>query len=614
MSEWATSYNSRSVSPAQIAAIFVKPPEFEDILKFENMVLVGPRGTGKTTILKLMTPTGLHHWFRRSDVAKSRLDYIPIYIPADTLWKGEAKAIDSRPGLDGYGDVIQNGIFVDYCLYETIASLEDAKNVARFYETSTSPGWTVNIDRDQEALIAENCSRFWKLNRVESSFLGLKLSLLTRMNLFSSFVNSFTPPPLENLFTLPRLSLLSMFRGFFDIVEAVTGRCRWSINFDEMEIAPESVLKMLYENLRSFDQRAVLKFSLFPYGDFLSSSPSKDDGLDSGALRVAPIEGQDFRAVRLSGKFRSEKYDFADSLVKGICQAQGISFGEFTDYVNKSDEMPTYRVQGGSRTYRHFAHLFSSLSRKDSGFRKYIRDNDINVDNLRSYDENKMASLVRKVAPVVEFRDRYLRDKQGAGSSAVRRARKGYGYYHGYQQILRITESNPRAVNFYVNDLISALKANRQSQTVQNLIIAKNVDRFRAMVATQVVSTEGPVTGSRNALSVTDSLGKNLSRIVLGNRFLTEPPLSYQIVDMDAETLKIIGIAVNTGALIVDSGPNDQSLVVDLKGVRLRVSYQMAPFYPLPTITGQMLKIQRLPTKAEDSDQPDLIGWQFNEV
>jgi|ACQI01.1.fsa_nt_gi predicted AAA+ superfamily ATPase len=95
MSETPAAFNARNSDPKQIAQSFVKPDDFEKILEFQSKVLVGPRGIGKTTILKLLTPSGLYELQKRSDFKHLNLDHVPLYIPADTLWKGEASAFEN---------------------------------------------------------------------------------------------------------------------------------------------------------------------------------------------------------------------------------------------------------------------------------------------------------------------------------------------------------------------------------------------------------------------------------------------------------------------------------------------------------------------------------------
>jgi hypothetical protein len=613
MTEWSSSYNARSISPERIASLFVKPNGFDDILTFQNLVLVGPRGTGKTTILKLVTPTGLFHWSRRPDVTLPEIDYVPIYIPSDTTWKGESTLAEERYGSTQIAHLIQNGIFVNYCLYQIVTAIEDACNIAARFADADRPRWCLKITREQEGHIANDLSRFWELSDCDYSFLGLKLSLLKRMNAFSSFVNSLELPPIDKLHSLPSLQLLPMIRGFADVIEARTGHSRWSLNFDEMEIAPARVLRLLYESLRSFDQRVVFKFSLFPFLDFLSPERLYEIDRDGQRQRNAPVEGQDYKAIRLSGRFRAERSAFSEEIVKGICERSAVPYNTFIAYVDHSNDAKLHRNRRGTSLSRNYQWLFKSLSQKDPSFRKYLDESGVNLSNISSFDENKMAALIRKVAPLADFRDRHLRDRPTHGKRTTLRARKGYGYYHGFQQMLRISEGNPRALNFYVNDLIAAYKEARDSQTAQNTIIPKNVDRFRAMVATQVIPAHLLRSQAFNALGIVDLLARNLTRTTLGYRFHTEPPLSYQLGMLDDVTMGIIGIAVNTGALIVDSGPNDQSLIMDLHGVRVRVSHQLAPFYPLPTITGQFIIINKPPSVGDGEDQPDLLAWQTDE-
>ena len=603
MNEWSSSYNARNIKPADIARLFIQPPAFGDILRFGNSVLVGPRGSGKTTILKLITPSGLHEWLKRDDVGPTNIDYVPLYIPADTLWKGEANSIADDSFSEVEAAKIQNGLFVDYTLYEIVKAIQDSARIAQYYDNNTRPYWCISISRDCEAVLSSRLSDFWQVDKVQNSLLGLKLALLGRQNMYYSVVNSVKDDQRVCLETLPDLSLLAMVRGFFDIMEELFDKNRWSINFDEMEIAPAYLLRSLYENLRSFDQRAALKFSLFPFMDFMNIKKSADQ------TKNAPVEGQDFHTFILGGKFRKEKYEFSKKLMKNICRINQVPWLEFVDYMNKSDELREGRSVRGRGLIRNYEAIFKSLSQKDPTFRSHLSKNEIAIKGISKLDEKQKAAKVRKIAPLADFRDRHLRDRRASGQSqAAQRSRKGYAYYHGFEQLLRLTESNPRAIHFYVNDLIGFMRRGVQSQAAQNAVIPSNVDRFRAMVATQIVPAETLRRSIKNPLEVVDLLGKHLSNALLKRRFVSEPVLSYEIGErMDGASLEMIGIAVNTGALIVDAGPSQKFLVLDLRGMRIRVSHQIAPYFPLPTLTGQMVTIAKLP--AAPAEQADLLSW-----
>ena len=190
--DWSSSYNARNSTPEQVASSFVKPRDFESITNFQSKVLVGPRGIGKTTIFKLLTPSGIHHVRSRHGFEGLSLDHVPLYIPSDTLWKGEASSFEAMlsDGASSFStqqiQLIQNALFVDYSLYEVISSLQDCSEVAHSYYSGKELEWCFEISSEIEGKICSLCAEAWDLPTKPKSFLGLRLALLRRQNIYSS--------------------------------------------------------------------------------------------------------------------------------------------------------------------------------------------------------------------------------------------------------------------------------------------------------------------------------------------------------------------------------------------------------------------------------------------
>ncbi len=595
-------YNARNSDPRQIAQSFVKPDDFEKILEYQSKVLVGPRGIGKTTILKLLTPTGLHELRKRPEFENLDLDHVPLYIPADTLWKGEASAFENMQSL-GRSDIksetiqfVQHALFVDYCLYEVIASIQDAAEIATKYDEEL-PKWCFKVSREVEANICQECSAFWELPSRPKSFLGLKLALLKRQNSYSAMINSLDDPDFSDINHEEPRNLFIMLTGFFEIMQEFTGVKKWALHFDEMEIAPQSILNEIYQRLRSFDSRAVIKFSLFPYIDFV-----KEDG----SSRSGPQEGHDFETITLSGKFKNETYSFASELISKICDSRDVNLDSFKKYVNSAADQHTLQFKDNGHRIRRYKEIFRSLSEKDHTFASYLKDNNIIISEISNYTEKNKAPLVRKLGGVSEFRYHYL--KSFKGGKGIKASRKSYHYFNSFDQILKLTEQNPRAIHFYCDDIINCMNANRPSQGALKDVIKKNVNRFRALVATQIVPFD-PSYNKRmsHALDVVDILGEGLYTQLITKTFSPEPQLAFKIAQsMGDYSLRILGIAVNSGAIILDES-NQRGLHLDLQGLRFRISYQLSPWYPLPTQTGSERKISHL-----EFHQPEAQNALFN--
>ncbi|UOA27126.1 hypothetical protein DSM107133_01837 [Pseudosulfitobacter sp. DSM 107133] len=609
-----SSFNARNASPRQIAETFVVPDYFEQVAGFHNLVLVGPRGLGKTTIMKALTASGLFFLHQRPDLkdrlSKIDFNFIPIYIPAETIWRGNAQSISGALEVDYERDHVLNGLFVDHCLHQLVASFEDAISESDAEANDTLFPWSVQISEQEEKFISNECSKFWGLRRAQNSFVGLKLALLQRSNQYRSAISSLpNKQALDAVMQMESLDFLLMLKGFFNIVGSLRGELRWSICFDEMEIAPKRVLAQLYENLRSFDQRAVLKFSLFPYIDFYSLKERV------AAQENGPVEGQDYHSIILANKFANADYTLSKKLISNECLAAGTTSTDFAEYLNSSTS-----IHKGTRKFsasgfeRNFVEIHTmAVQAGDTSYVTYMSKNGVSKagDINKIKGEKKRAQLIRKPLPIAEIRSYYLvKGGHTSGWASRRTSAKGYGYYHGFDQILALTEGNPRAIKYYVGDLLKSFLAKENPAVAQNRAISRNVDRFRALISAHTYSTEALESQIHSILELVDKLGDALSENLLGQNFQPEPALSYVVRNLKPELKEPLALAINSGALVVDQLSGSKQLIFDLEEHRFRISHRLAPFYKLPTITGQSRTLSGLPeTKISYAEQPDLLNW-----
>jgi len=614
-----SSFNARNATPQQIAETFVVPEYFEQVAAYNNLVLVGPRGLGKTTIMKVLTASGLRFLHQRPDLngLLSRMDfnYIPIYVPAESIWRGNAQSITGALGEEHERDHVLNGLFVDHCLHQLVTSFEDAIVHSEPDQPAEQCPWMISLSESDEKLICNECSAFWGLPRMQNSFVGLKLSLLQRSNEYRASISSLPDrTALDRVLSYQKHDFLLMLKGFFDVVGSIREGIRWSVCFDEMEIAPKRVLAQLYENLRSFDQRAVLKFSLFPYIDFYSLEQRKS------ASERGPVDGQDFHTVILANKFANPDYNLARQLVSNECAAAGTSLADLSTYLNSSTSINRgtrkFTGRGFERNYVAIHEMAGQAG--DKSYIDYMKKNGIqkagDLDGV--IGEKKRAQLIRKTAPIAEIRSYYLvKGGKNADSNSRRTSSKGFGYYHGFDQILCLTEGNPRAIKYYVTDLLRSFDRQENSAVAQNRAISRNVDRFRALVSAHTFSIKVVNEQTHAPLQLVDILGDALSEVLLGPQFQPEPALSYEVKGLNSRLNDALVLAINSGALIVDQTSGGKQLIFDLEGCRFRLSHRLAPFYKLPTITGQPRKLAGLPKTTGTYDtQPDLLSWAKNDV
>src|SRR6185369_5592218 len=91
--------NARFLSPEEVAQLFVPLPAFSRLVREGHCVLLGPRGCGKTTLLKMLTGRALKYW-KTSERSRAYADsfsfpdYESIYIPADMRWLREMEGLN----------------------------------------------------------------------------------------------------------------------------------------------------------------------------------------------------------------------------------------------------------------------------------------------------------------------------------------------------------------------------------------------------------------------------------------------------------------------------------------------------------------------------------------
>ena len=54
------SFNARNYTPAQVAATFIPNDDYRLLWRNEHTVVLGPRGSGKTTLFKMLTVQALY--------------------------------------------------------------------------------------------------------------------------------------------------------------------------------------------------------------------------------------------------------------------------------------------------------------------------------------------------------------------------------------------------------------------------------------------------------------------------------------------------------------------------------------------------------------------------
>ena len=86
-------FNAKYLPPEKIAETFIPPQQYEVLQRVGHTMLVGPRGTGKTTLLKMLLPRALASWrHERAAETRARVAFTGVLISTDLTWRGQLDA------------------------------------------------------------------------------------------------------------------------------------------------------------------------------------------------------------------------------------------------------------------------------------------------------------------------------------------------------------------------------------------------------------------------------------------------------------------------------------------------------------------------------------------
>ena len=81
-------FNARSLSTEDLCSSFIVSKHYHELAALNNAVMVGPRGSGKTTLMRMLQVQSLEIW-EHPDASniRSNIGFSGVFIPTDRVWK-----------------------------------------------------------------------------------------------------------------------------------------------------------------------------------------------------------------------------------------------------------------------------------------------------------------------------------------------------------------------------------------------------------------------------------------------------------------------------------------------------------------------------------------------
>lgn len=561
-----SAFNARWLDPEDVARSFVPTWHYGNLVRHQHSLLMGPRGCGKTTLLKMLTRRAQRVWRNERKTDKVGEESIPLpnfealYIPSDVRWSAELEAVSREVELlPTQAERLQRSFVSLSCLIEATRVFQDILD-----------------ERDEEpTALLKALIKHFDLGPTVPTFAEVRLKLQSWAEQLNSFLVRRDSASLIR--TLDRFNpaltghaLDTLIRACSVYEEYVTHgpSLRWALCFDELEIAPAWLQTELFASLRSTDQRYLLKLTWSP--------------LLPTSLTAQQERQHDYAAIRMwHGHVAEAKpfcREFSTRFIRTRFEHETITprdvFG-ISPFSQEEDSDDNY--ERGTAVWN----VMRNLAERDGSFRDYLVNHHLDPADPRTSDISLRDETLRKIKPIVLVRDAYFKDAR-RGEQLTRRSRKNPVLYFGEDAVYSMSEGNPRLLASLLNDLLDAGSTKGPSGIPK----VKPDTQSRILTAASHRTLSGIRTYPIQGVSLSRSLSRLLQRLgdylhgELVTRDFNADPAGSFIVDDDTspEVIGQLQVGLLLGALVhVRSNEND--IPHEIVGSRIRLSYMLSPAY-----------------------------------
>jgi energy-coupling factor transporter ATP-binding protein EcfA2 len=533
------SFNAKRMTADQVARSFVVPAEFDRLSGTDHMYVIGPRGSGKTTMLRMLTGETLSVWTGEdADAARARIAFSSVFVPADELWASQISSGNVRAA---------------FAAQLMLAALDTMT-----YRTSRQPGvhLPARIDAAREAQLANHLSVLWGLEGVAGGFLGLQRALevfllhVTRTDVVSQH-------PLAGS---------DSFRLLVPAVEAFNREVgqrghRWSVLLDEMELAPAEIHRMVTAYVRGGPAVLSLKISMSPFDRFMEFYG------DGSSL---PAPGNDFDTIYLSGQTPRVVRSFTNGLWDEALQSRNLPLQDLRHVLE--DEATSRRDR--SNRPATTVDFVAAMAQRDAELRQWLRRRGVNLQDPSQMSYFQSSATVRKVGPLLVYRDALLNFREGL---PVKRSRKkSFEPFVGATAITTMLEGNPRWIKSAFAQMLERYDARRQvvSAGFQYDAVSSVASRFEALL--RVLPTRQEAQLVMPPLDLVDTIARYLRDRNLG-LFSPDAPNGFIVDRGTPEPVRgAILMGLYAGAVVHLRNRRSPAVLSSLTNERFRLTHLLS--------------------------------------
>lgn len=537
-------FNAKKLGPRELASTFVVPAAFSLIAGADNTYIIGPRGSGKTTLLRMLQGESLMAWHGgQSERLREQINYASIFLPADELWASQVSSSDKITAFTAQ---------LLYSLVETMLYRSSPKdsfgNPSHLY---------VDVSHDQEVSICRQCADTWGLQGAVPSFLGLLESLDKElMSLATASGRE------HRLGQGDGLNLVGFGVRAFNRAVGQPHQ-KWALLLDEMELAPPEIHKSVIRFVRGGSQELILKVSTSPFDRYMNAY-----GVGGG-----PIPGHDFQTVYLAGQDRAEIAQFTRGLWKESLRSRGHPNMPMGAVLGMSSIAQGGPVQTPARRSDQLI-VLKRMRTKDDGFRAWLTQRKIDLDDFEQMSYEMRSSTIRKIYPLLIFRDAVLNFREGR---PVRRSRKKHlEPFTGAQAVTTMLEGNPRWIKTAFAEMLNSYDASTRtvSRGFQYTALVNLASRFESLL--RVLPRREAAPSAVSVTELVDNISQYMSRRNT-EQFSSDPQNCFTVDTNTAPSItEALVLGLYAGAFVHVRDRASAAVLSDFSNQRFRLAYLLA--------------------------------------
>lgn len=592
------SFNAKNLLPSQVAKTFVPSEHFEKISKRNHSFVIGPRGSGKTTLFKMLELEALESWKNKeADRYRSSIDFTGIFIPTDRIWKEQIDSLLKDGFSTKDAEFFTKALFCSHVLYKVLQTIQH--RCVSTQEAMVNSYRKVYLDKENEISLVIALSEAWHLDIKIPSIKSLLSALAIRKSEIPRIIEDEKRlGEASRSIRLAKKEFLSLnfiqtTAASFELfgIHSSIQEEKWALMFDELELAPACIVQELVNALRGSNEKIIFKLSLAPY--------NPDINISKDLMSAMPGNDYEFVILWYAHKTKETRL-FCEKMLQEMLREKAIDLNTTPEDIFGKSELDGYEK------------ILEEMLTKDESFKIQMKNKGIDIQNIGSTEGIQRDSIIRKAIPILRIRNEFLKSTNNK-KQTLRTRKTITPVYSGANALFDMLEANPRWFIGVINPLLDEYKkTGKQIDTFKQLdTLRKTIHKFRALLKT--IPCPAKTIGEDEEVGVDkliDKIGNHFSACVLAEKFNLDPPGSFIVTKgLSPGIHKSLGAALNAGAIVYVNGASAGIVLGDLTDHRFRLSYLLAPHYKIPLQLLSQTGLKNILGKGGDNKNMSLDDY-----